>query len=173
MHLQLAYPSALGIVSRLAEWQGLFHLFLLAFVVRVNVDVYQHNVGLSGNVDPCEHPDNFFGEEVVLNIEVRVFFIWFCDDFQECSLDSHSSSCGPQVFVLICGITVRLKRCTGRCGNNGRWFGSCVFAVILCPCTGVFLLLDAIGLSFMNFSYFQQACVACVSEVQNLHHVVA
>ena len=35
-------------------------------MVQVDVDVYQHNVGVSGNMDPCEHPENFFGEEVVL-----------------------------------------------------------------------------------------------------------
>ena len=35
-------------------------------MVQVDVDVYQHNVGVSGNVDPCECPDNFFGEDVVL-----------------------------------------------------------------------------------------------------------
>ena len=77
------------------------------------------------------------------------------------------------MFVAMCSITVGLKHSTGRCGNNGHLVGSCVFTVILCPCTGVFLLLDAIGLSFTNFSYFRQACIACVSEVQNLHHVVA
>ena len=35
-------------------------------MVQVNVDVYQHNVGVSGNVDPCKRPDNFLGDEVVL-----------------------------------------------------------------------------------------------------------
>ena len=35
-------------------------------MIQVDVDVYQHNVGVSGNVDPCKRPDNFFGEEVVL-----------------------------------------------------------------------------------------------------------
>ena len=51
--------------------------------------------------------------------------------------------------------------------------GSCGFTAALCPCTctGVFLLLDAMGLSFTNFSYLRQACVACVSVMQNLHHV--
>ena len=36
------------------------------FVVQVDVVVSLHTVGVSGNVDPCEHPDNFFGEGVVL-----------------------------------------------------------------------------------------------------------
>ena len=39
------------------------------FVVQVNVGVYQHNVGISGNVDPCERPDNFFDEAFVLTSE--------------------------------------------------------------------------------------------------------
>ena len=39
------------------------------FVVQVNDGVYQHNVGVSGNVDPWERPDNFFDEEVVLASE--------------------------------------------------------------------------------------------------------
>ena len=71
------------------------------------------------------------------------------------------------MFLSICGITVGLRRCTGGCGNTDPWFDSCVFTTIFCPCTGVFLLLDAIGLSLTNFSYLRHACVACVSEVQN------
>ena len=36
------------------------------FVVQVGDGVSLHNVGVSGNVDPCERPGNFFDEEVVL-----------------------------------------------------------------------------------------------------------
>ena len=38
-------------------------------MVQVNGGVCLHTVGVSGNVDPCEHPDNFFDEEVVLTSE--------------------------------------------------------------------------------------------------------
>ena len=79
------------------------------------------------------------------------------------------------MFVAMRGISVGLKHCTGECGNNGHWVGSRVLTVALCPCTctSVFLLLDAIGLSFTNFSYLQQVCITCVSMMQNLHHVFA
>ena len=33
---------------------------------RVSDSLSLHTVEVSGNVDPCERPDNFFGEEVVL-----------------------------------------------------------------------------------------------------------
>ena len=36
------------------------------FVERVSDSLSLHIVEVSGNVDPCEHPDNSFGEEVVL-----------------------------------------------------------------------------------------------------------
>ena len=39
------------------------------FVVQVNVVVSLHTAGVSGNVDPCERPDNFFGDGVVLTSE--------------------------------------------------------------------------------------------------------
>ena len=48
-----------------------------------------------------------------------------------------------------------------------------MFTANLWPCTSVFLPLDTIGLPLTNFSYLRQACIACVSEVQNLHHVAA
>ena len=35
------------------------------FVVQVGDGLSLHNMGVSGNVDPCEHPDNFFDEKVV------------------------------------------------------------------------------------------------------------
>ena len=44
---------------------------------------------------------------------------------------------------------------------------------ILAGCSGVVLLLDAIGSSLAKFVYFLHACVECVSDVQNRHHVVA
>ena len=50
--------------------------------------------------------------------------------------------------------------------------GDLQLALCPCVCTGVFLLLDAMGLSLTNFSYLRQACVACVSLMQNLHHVL-
>ena len=37
--------------------------------MRVGDDVSLHTVGVSGNVDPWEHLDNFFDEEVVLTSE--------------------------------------------------------------------------------------------------------
>ena len=42
----------------------------------------------------------------------------------------------------------------------------------LVPVSSVFLLLDTMGLSFTNFSYLRHACMACVSVMQNLHHVL-
>ena len=39
------------------------------FVVQVGDGVSVNNVGVSGNVDPCERPGNFFDEEVVLTSE--------------------------------------------------------------------------------------------------------
>ena len=39
------------------------------FVVQVDDGVYQHNVGVSCNMDPYECPGNFFDEEVVLTSE--------------------------------------------------------------------------------------------------------
>ena len=35
-------------------------------VQRVGGSLSLHTVEVSGNVDPCERPDNSFGEEVVL-----------------------------------------------------------------------------------------------------------
>ena len=37
----------------------------------------------------------------------------------------------------------------------------------------IVLLLEAIGLSLTKFAYFLQACIACLSDVQNPHHVLA
>ena len=52
---------------------------------RVGDSLSLHTVGVSGNVDPCEHLDNFFGEVDVLTylmyIGVLTSFIWFCGDF--------------------------------------------------------------------------------------------
>ena len=38
-------------------------------MVQVDGGVCLHTVGVSGNVDPCKRPDNFFDEEVVLTSE--------------------------------------------------------------------------------------------------------
>ena len=44
---------------------------------------------------------------------------------------------------------------------------------LLGSCTGIVLLLDAMGLSFTKFVYLLQAFVGCVPVLQNLHHVDA
>ena len=59
------YVSVQDVVSHLVEWSALFRLLLLASVERVGDSLSLHTVEVSGNVDPCEHPDNFFGEVVV------------------------------------------------------------------------------------------------------------
>ena len=38
-------------------------------MVQVDDGVSLHNVGVCGNMDPCECPGNFFDEEVVLTLE--------------------------------------------------------------------------------------------------------
>ena len=78
----------LGTVSHLAELEDLFHLFLLAFAVQVDDGVFLHTVEVSGNVDPYEHPGNFFDEGVVLTSELSSPFfglgaifenvLWIC-----------------------------------------------------------------------------------------------
>ena len=46
-------------------------------MVQIDDGVSLNNVGVSDNVDPCEHPGNFFDEEVVLTSEpVPLLFVF-------------------------------------------------------------------------------------------------
>ena len=72
------------------------------FVERVGDSQSLHTVEVSGNVGPCERPDSSFGEGSCCRHQWSVTsLIWFCGDFRECSLDSHSSSLHCQVVHLL------------------------------------------------------------------------
>ena len=129
---------------------------------------------VSGNVDPWERPDSSFGAGIVLTpgsvlpsfgfVAISENVLWIR------ALLLAVSNCALLSVVLPSGCSVAqvdVETMVVEVVLVDLQLLSALVPVPVC-----FLLLDAMGLSFTNFSYLRQACVACVSVMQNLHHVL-
>ena len=67
---------------------------------RVSDSLSLHTVGVSGNMDPCERPDNSFGEEVVLTSESLPPPFGFVAIFENVFWNRAPPLAGPKCLLL-------------------------------------------------------------------------